>query len=757
MTSLRFRPHRLLILQLCIVLAAVIIIARLFYLQILKHNYYYAVAQKEHYGYTKLPARRGNILIEDQSSGENFKLATNTTFYTVYADPVGIPQKETVAKALSPLLFDIVEEKYFDELRVKTEIRNAKTEEKRRNIRYFNDEELKKTSEQRLLEKISQEIRPQILLYEYLNEEVAKIIEKADFPGLYIKNNNLYALPKDITTEKERQKIADFLKEFIDIPPTNLVNILRGKNRYVILKRKVSPEIIEQIQNLMSEDPENFRGIGFQEKYYRLYPEGELAAQVLGFVNSQGQGQYGIESAFNTELEGKNGIFSSETDVYGNQITVGDSIIRPAIDGSDVYLTIDRAVQLAIERKLQRAVEEYRADSGIVIVMEPKTFKMISMSTYPTFNPNEYGKVFEKKEIQLTDDEIKRLIPLNEKTEPDRFLLYINKEREEKIEIFREENEFGEKVFKIYKNHVGPYVYRNRAVTDIYEPGSVFKVITMASALNDNDVTPNTTIYESGPIKVDCHPDKITGQEVCDFEIRNALDRYRGRLNMTQVLQHSSNIGISQVVQKLGRTLFYSYLKNFGFAEKTDIEFEEENRGNIEFFEKWSQSELITHGFGQGIAVTPIQLISGISTIANGGTLMQPHIISKIRKENGEIIENEPKAIRQVIKKETADILTYMMTAVVEKGTAPKAKLNKHYIAGKSGTAQTYKHGKALSGVGTTMASFTGFGPVNDPRFSILVILERPRTSEWADATAAPLFAEVAQFLYDYYNIPPDK
>ncbi|KKP40902.1 hypothetical protein A2229_00315 [Candidatus Peregrinibacteria bacterium RIFOXYA2_FULL_33_7] len=749
-------PQRIRFLQLILLIICFIIIFKLFYLQIIKHEYYYAIAQKEHFGYIELPARRGNIVIENKETGENFKLATNTTFYTIYADPTLLKNKEKVASSLAPLLFNLEEEKQYDEIRVKKDLQTAKTEEERQKIKYLSEEELKIDFEKRLKEKISLEIREQILLYEHLNDKVVNIIEKAQLPGIFIQKNNLYAKPGEMNADS-RTEIAQFLSEFIDITKEDLERILVGKNRYVILQTKVEPEITEQIQNFIQEDYKNFRGIGIQEKYYRLYPEKQLASQILGFVDHQSVGQYGIEGAFNSKLQGKNGIFSSQTDVHGNQLTVGDSIIRPAVDGDDIYLTIDRAVQLAVERKLERTVTENRADNGQVIILDPKTFRIIAMAYYPTFNPNDYGEALSKKEINLTEEEINRLIPLEETKDPKHFVLYIDRDKHEKIEIFKEEDEQGKKVYKMYKNKVGAFVFKNRAVSDIYEPGSVFKVITMASALNDNDVKPETTIFESGPIQVDCHTDKLTGKEVCDFPIRNSQDKYRGRLNMTEVLMYSSNIGISEITQKMGRNLLYSYIKNFGFEEKTDIEFDDENRGQIEYFEKWSQSELITHGFGQGIAVTPIQLISALGALANGGTLMQPHIIDKIVKENGEIIYTEPKVIRQVIKKETSDILTYMMVPVVEKGVAPKAKIATHYIAGKSGTSQTYKNGKAMSGVGTTVASFAGFGPIDDPKFVILVIIDRPRTDEWGSNTAAPLFSEIGSFLYDYYNIPPDK
>lgn len=750
-------PFRLKIIQGFFILLAVVIVGKLFYLQVFRHEYYYALAQKEHYGYMELPARRGSILITDPFNNDTYVLATNSTYHTVYADPTLIAEKQQVVDLLAPILFDLDLEKRYAKIEIEKALLLAKTEEEKQAVKISTDEDLFNFYKQRLLEKVSQEIRPQILLYEHLREEIQKILEKAELPGIFIRNNNLYAVPEEIQTDKARRKVAEFLGDFIEISVQDLERILKGKNRFTILKKKVSPEKADEIRAIIQKSLAIFRGIGIQEDYYRLYPEKKLAAQVLGFVNSQGVGQYGIESSMNPKLQGVDGIFSSQTDVYGNQITVGKSVIQPAIDGDDVYLTIDRSIQMVVEKKLERYVRDARADSGIVIVMDPKTFMLKAFAHYPIYDPNEYGKVFDKKEIQLNDDEINRLIPLEQSDDPRRFLLYIDKDKEEKIEIFKEDNVIGNKVYKIYENKVGPLAYRNRAVSDIYEPGSVFKVISMSAAINDNDVQPNTTMVETGPIKVDCVKNKTTGVEKCDFEIRNAQDKYRGRLTMNQVIQYSSNIGMSYVAKRLGRTLLYSYIKNFGFGDVTDIEFDDENRGKIEYFEKWAESELLTHAFGQGITVTPIQMATAIAAIANGGTLMRPYIVDKIVKENGEVIQTEKKAIRQVITKETADVITYMMVNAVENGVAPKAKVKKHFIAGKTGTAQTYKHGVALRGPGTTITSLGGFGPVDNPKFVILAVLDRPRTNEWGSDTTAPLFAEIAEFLYDYYNVPPDK
>ncbi len=207
------------------------------------------------------------------------------------------------------------------------------------------------------------------------------------------------------------------------------------------------------------------------------------------------------------------------------------------------------------------------------------------------------------------------------------------------------------------------------------------------------------------------------------------------------------------VSRKMGRDLFYRYLKRFGFLERTDIEFDGEITGTIKEGSRWAESELVTYAFGQGIAVTPIQMIAAVSALANKGVLMQPTVVEKIGAEN----VFEAQVVRKVLSEKTADTITAMMVNATENGVARRAQVKGHYIAGKTGTAQTYKHGKPLTGPGTTITSFVGFAPIDKPKFAALVKIDRPRSTIWADATAAPLFAEIGEFLFKYYNIPPDK
>ena len=313
---------------------------------------------------------------------------------------------------------------------------------------------------------------------------------------------------------------------------------------------------------------------------------------------------------------------------------------------------------------------------------------------------------------------------------------------DERIEIFQDDDD--PETWYSYENLYGPAVYQNKTIQGIYEPGSIFKPISMAAAINASEVGPQSTHNCTGAIEVD------------EFEIHTFNEEYHGIETMTEVLINSCNIGMSYIAELLGRSLFHSYIEAFGFNKRTDIQLDGEESGYIEYYEDWADSELVTHAFGQGISVTPLQMATAISALANDGVLMQPYIVNYIEYANGSMAEYEPEIIRQSVTKETADTLTAMLTSVVEQGI-PQAKLGNYYVAGKSGTAQTYKWGEALKGRGTTITSFVGYGPIDDPQFVILVKFDYPKTDEWGANTAGPVFADISEFLFGYYNIPPDK
>jgi len=243
---------------------------------------------------------------------------------------------------------------------------------------------------------------------------------------------------------------------------------------------------------------------------------------------------------------------------------------------------------------------------------------------------------------------------------------------------------------------------------------------------------------------------------VDEFTIDNALGKHYGLITMTQVLETSNNIGMAYVAHRLGASLFYTYIRKYGFARPTDIEFLDEQSGKVEKFNKWADSELVTHAFGQGISVTPIQMVTAISALANDGVLMEPYIIEKVI-QGKDVKEREPQIVHQVVSQATSETLTAMLVSVVEKGQLGALKHSGYSIAAKTGTSQTYKNGKPLSGAGTTITSMAGFAPADDPKFVILIKLDKPRSSEWAVVVLAPLFNNISDYLFDYFSVPPNS
>lgn len=724
------------------------ILGKLFHLQIMQHSYFAAKAEEGHLGYSEVSARRGEILIRDYHSKEVFRLATNTTFPLLFADPTLVKDPSYVADKLAPLLFDGESAIERERVRIRyarRELPDNPSEQELARLAIRETTELQKDFRAELFEKISQKTRRKIILHKSPSEKMAVAVVKFSLPGIEVSPEAIVAFPPQIGDQEYAAKI---LSPIVDIPYERLKDILTGRNRYVVLRQKVPPQIEAHIRALMEEDKKSkrnlFIGVNFQEKSYRYYPEGSLASQVIGFLSDE-KGVYGIEQSFSAALRGKKGIFKTRLDATGQQVIVGnDLIIQPAIDGENVTLTLDRSIQMEIEKRLAHTVDSVKADSGTIIIMEPKTGRIIALAHYPSFDPNEFSRALDTEDISLTEEEKANIVTIGEPPSEAHYL-YLDRDSYYRIQVFKNLLENGKTVISKFKNILGPGVYRNRAVADLFEPGSVLKAIVMSIALDDGDVTPQTTFNDRGPIKVD------------EFEIHNALDTYNGITTMREVLERSLNTGMAFVSRKIGRELMYRYFQKFGFGEKTDIEFEGEESGKINEPQTWAESELVTYSFGQGIAITPLQLITAISALANKGILMKPQIVYQVEKEGGAIEAYEPRQIRRVISEKTADTIGAMMVSAVENGVAKRAGVRGYHIAGKTGTAQTYKHGKPLTGPGTTIASFVGFAPFEDPKFAVLIKIDRPRSSIWADATAAPLFAEIGQFLFKYYNVPPGE
>lgn len=426
------------------------------------------------------------------------------------------------------------------------------------------------------------------------------------------------------------------------------------------------------------------KGVSLEVELQRAYPESSMAAALLGFVGKDHQGLAGLEADLQGELAGIPGTLVFERDSIGNPIPLGISKITPSQNGADVILTIDRFIQYLTERELDNALKTQNASGGTIIVMEPSTGAILAMASRPTFDLSQLDL---SKQLQME-------------------------------------------------------LYRNRAVTDLYEPGSTFKLITMAAALDEGLVTPDTTYYDGGPINK------------YGWTIDTWNGKHYGTESMTQLLQHSNNVGAVWVSDRLGADKFYKYVARFGFDLPTNVGLSGESPGMVRSSGEpgWSPIDLATNSFGQGLGATPLQMITAVSAIVNNGKLMRPYVVKEVVGEN-ERRTFQPVVVRQVIREETAAKLRTMMNAAAEKGESKAAIVPGYHIGGKTGTASISAQGGYTSK--GTIASFVGFAPLDDPKFVILVKIDEPQNSPWGSLVASPVFSSLTRQILAYMQVPP--
>ena len=712
----------------CLIFA--IFAIRLFDLQILQYDYFYAEAKAQHEKRSILPARRGKIFVrKNRFTKELMPVATNNTLKRLFVDPfiLAYPKfnpktqlenqekgnPKLAAQILAPLLIHGHCE----------EIEGCEIE---------TDESKWTNIEQKTIQSYTQELtnifsaieRTRVVLAQELTIiQIAQVKDLA-LPGIWVEGQTVFADPTSIF---DISKTANTLSDILLIAENKLEAwISRRPKRYVAIMNKIVPEVSERIIDLKN-DPEYqqiLRGIQLRDEHWRYYPEKTLASQVIGFLDSDKRGQYGIEGYFDHLIREKEGYILGDTTSGGQRIFTKNLGILRARDGHDLILTIDRVIQDQVEKILDEDLEQFDADFGQIIVVEPSTGKILAMANAPGFDPNEFGKIYltyEVPEEQVEEDKI----------DPDFNF---------RIPILEKEDQFYK-----YFNTWGPAVFRNKLVSDLYEPGSVMKAVTMAAALNSDEVTPQSTYDDTGPVEVD------------EFKIRNSDDVYSGETTMLEVLNRSLNTGIAFITKKMGRKMLYDYLIAFGFKQFSNIDLGGEVEGRMKSWQDLAESELVTYGFGQGLTATPLQMAMAFAALANGGYLMKPMIVEEIRSPEGEVENKIPEKVRRVISGETSEITKSMLLNSVDHGVARGARVFGYSLMGKTGTSQTYKNGKALEGEGTTITSFAGFGPFEDPRFVILVKYDYPKTSQWGSETAALTFKKVATFLFDYLRIVPDR
>ncbi len=448
----------------------------------------------------------------------------------------------------------------------------------------------------------------------------------------------------------------------------------------------IDPSQSEQLRSLQLPD------VFLEPRTWRIYPGGSLAAQILGFVtqnDADNHGNYGIEGTYDAQLEGKPGSFTAVKDLQGNPLDVGSVNEQPPVNGANLTLTIDNTVEYMVSAALADTVKNLQAESGTVVVINAHTGAVVAMAGEPTFDPNHYGQYATQQGCLGSED-----------------------------------------------------VYFNPALYCGYEPGSTMKLVTMAAALDQGLITPDTTLNDTGCMTFTDAP------VVCNWQYKSY-----GTESMTQVLIHSANVGAAHVAHDiLGANRYYPYLSRFGFGQPTNIDGPEEAGVYLSpNNQNWTISDLTRQAFGQSIRATPIQVAMAYEAVANGGVMMYPYLVSKINA-NRKVVTTQPRIERRVISIQSAQLLTGMLTQAAQFGSARLAQVPGYSIAAKTGTATT----QGIS-ADQTEASVAGFIPASNPQFVILVKIDRPQKAIYGSTAAAPLWKTIAQQLMWYYAVPPDQ
>ena len=562
---------------------------------------------------------------------------------------------------------------------------------------------------------------------------------------VFIDPNEIAEQMKQPENSNLLDQIARGLGEILDVEPSFVYEQAADKQyRYKVIKRKISEELADEVRAFISEN--SITGVYLETDLKRYYPNSSLAAQALGFVSSDNNGSEGLEAYYNEELSGTAGKVVTSKGNYGSEMLYTYEKYYDASDGSSLITTIDSTVQAYVEKNLQNAIDKYDIKNGaFCIVMDVNTGEIKAMATLGSYDPNNYLEIYDDTTALLLENERAAALAL-----PEASAAY-------------------EAAIETYKQDVAAArmaQWRNRCVSDGYEPGSTFKLITLASALDSGTVTLNDSFYCGGQ-------EKFTGRE----QILNCWKSAgHGAQTTAQALGNSCNIAFGHIGLRMGGDTFYDYLKSFGVMEKTGVDLPGEASGL--FYERkylndpanYGTSYLITSSFGQSFRITPMQLVRAVAAIVNGGYVLEPYIVSEVVDADGNTVEkNEKTVLRQVISQQTSETMRTLMEQVVTEGTASAARTPGYRVGGKTGTSEKLdEYDENGQQVKDKIVSFVGVAPIDNPKYVVLVALDTPAYSENSEKytvhgmyisgglMAAPTVRDIFLDILPYLGVEPD-
>ncbi|MBR5240148.1 MAG: PASTA domain-containing protein [Clostridia bacterium] len=527
---------------------------------------------------------------------------------------------------------------------------------------------------------------------------------------IYDRNGKQLAVSADVETvsispitvrkANERELCAKTLAEILEMDEETILDKIDQNTSYVLIKRKVEKEQADAIREA------GLSGVYLDADTKRYYPYNNIASHIIGFTGADNQGLLGIEQIYDSKLKGQYGRIVTARNADGTEMPYKYDRYYTPEDGADITLTIDVSIQHFLEKHLEQAVVDLQLAEGAAgIIMDIKTGEILAMATKPDFDLN--------APFEITNVEVQEAIDAME-------------DEEEKS---RATNEYFNKL------------WRNKAVVDSYEPGSTFKIITSAMALESNVITLHDSFNCTG------------SYQVAKESIGCWKHAGHGTLDLTGALENSCNPAFMQIGARIGQENFYNYYKGFGFTQKTGIELHGETSGLFYPEGSFNEVELATASFGQGPTVTPLQMITAVSAVANDGILVKPHLVKQITDSNGTILESyDTVEVRQVISSQTSEIMCGLMESVVSEGTGNKAHLEGFRVGGKTGTSEKLPRGSQKY-----VASFVGIAPADDPQIAILIILDEPPAGNHMGGTiASPLAGKILYDVLRYMDMEPE-
>ncbi len=531
----------------------------------------------------------------------------------------------------------------------------------------------------------------------------------------------VYITPQDIEDDEEARLIADGLAPILELEADDIYTAAKKNTAYEKIKKKVEENTAAKVRAFISE---NGLGsvVGLDEASKRYYPNGSLASTVLGFVGDDNQGLGGIEYQYDSLLNGVPGKVVSSKNARGSDMPFNYETMVEAEQGSSLTLTLDSYVQHCAEKYLEEAIEINQATNrGCAIVMNVNTGAILAMATKPDFDPNEPFTVTSEYTLSLLEEY---------KTD---------------ATVQTDETQSGEEETVTYEKAYSAAVneqWRNKAISDVYDPGSVFKTVTGSSALEEGVVNSESTFYCPGYIVIagtryKCHDTAGHGHQ-----------------NLTNIYENSCNPAFIEIGQRLGVTKFYQYFKAYGLTEKTGIDLPGEATSIYYTDENMGPVELASESFGQTFQITPIQMITAVCAIANGGYLVKPHLLKGVTDVNGNLLQTEEvDVVRQVISEETSSQMRAMMQSVVENGSGRNAYVAGYRMAGKTGTSQKISS-TAENERMKYVASFCGFAPADSPEYAVIVMIDEPHGANiYGSAVAAPVAAAIMKEILPYLGV----